>query len=65
MIYSDTPYANALRKNIKANLKGKVIACWCAPLQCHADIIASIANEVVDENVEKNELKTSMEELKM
>ena len=25
-------------------LRGKVLACWCAPLSCHADILARYAN---------------------
>lgn len=25
-------------------LRGKVLACWCSPLPCHADILAEIAN---------------------
>lgn len=25
-------------------LKGKVLACWCAPKSCHADILAELAN---------------------
>jgi hypothetical protein len=30
---------------IKAELKGKVIACWCHPKSCHADVLAEIAND--------------------
>ena len=29
----------------KAELKGKDLVCWCAPLPCHADILLEIANE--------------------
>jgi len=25
-------------------LKGKVLGCWCAPLACHGDILAELAN---------------------
>lgn len=25
-------------------LKGKRIACWCAPLRCHADVLAEYAD---------------------
>jgi len=25
-------------------LKGKVLGCWCAPLDCHGDVLAEIAN---------------------
>jgi hypothetical protein len=28
-------------------LKGKVLACWCAPLPCHADVLASLADAIV------------------
>lgn len=28
----------------KAELRGKVLACWCAPLPCHADVLVEIAN---------------------
>ena len=30
---------------IKLELKGKILGCWCAPKQCHGDILAKIANE--------------------
>ncbi len=29
---------------VKAELKGKVLGCWCAPKLCHGDILAEIAN---------------------
>jgi hypothetical protein len=29
----------------KRELKGKVLACWCAPLACHGDVLARVANE--------------------
>jgi hypothetical protein len=25
-------------------LRGKVIACWCAPLACHGDVLLEMAN---------------------
>lgn len=28
----------------KAELKGKVLACWCSPLACHGDTLAGVAN---------------------
>jgi len=28
----------------RTELKGKVLGCWCAPLPCHGDILAEIAN---------------------
>jgi hypothetical protein len=27
-------------------LRGKVLGCWCAPLPCHCDILAGLANRV-------------------
>ena len=27
-------------------LKGKVLGCWCAPLPCHGDTLAELANKV-------------------
>ena len=29
-------------------LRGKNLACWCAPLPCHADILVRLANLVED-----------------
>jgi hypothetical protein len=34
-----------LLKDIKRDLKGKVLGCWCSPNACHGDILARIANE--------------------
>lgn len=28
----------------KRELRGKDLACWCAPLPCHADILLGVAN---------------------
>lgn len=33
-----------LRQAAKIELKGKVLGCWCAPLECHGDVLAKIAN---------------------
>lgn len=30
---------------LKKDLKGKNLACWCAPKRCHADTLLRIANE--------------------
>ena len=27
----------------RAELRGKVLGCWCAPLACHGDVLAAIA----------------------
>jgi hypothetical protein len=29
----------------KKELKGKVLGCWCKPLDCHGDVLLKIANE--------------------
>lgn len=34
-----------LIKQIKAELKGKDLVCFCKPLLCHGDILLEIANE--------------------
>ena len=28
-------------------LRGKVLACWCTPLPCHADILAEMADDLL------------------
>jgi len=28
----------------RAELKGKILGCWCSPLACHGDVLAEIAN---------------------
>jgi hypothetical protein len=35
----------ALVLKAKHELKDKVLGCWCAPLACHGDILAKIADE--------------------
>ncbi len=34
-----------LKARAKAELRGKVLACWCKPLACHGDTLVRIANE--------------------
>ncbi len=34
----------SLVADAKRELRGKVLACWCAPLPCHADVLAEVAN---------------------
>jgi len=29
----------------KIELKGKILGCYCAPLACHGDVLARVANE--------------------
>jgi hypothetical protein len=33
----------ALVEAARHELHGKVLACWCAPLACHAEVLAEIA----------------------
>jgi hypothetical protein len=33
----------ALVEAARRELRGKVLACWCAPLACHAEVLAEIA----------------------
>jgi TatD DNase family protein len=33
-----------LMEKVRRELKGKVLGCWCAPKQCHGNILAEIAN---------------------
>lgn len=34
-----------LRMEAKAELRGKILGCYCAPKACHGDILMEIANE--------------------
>lgn len=34
-----------LMAKIRRELRGKVLGCYCAPLACHGDVLAEIANE--------------------
>jgi hypothetical protein len=35
---------DALLADIKSELKGKVLGCWCKPKDCHGDILLELAN---------------------
>ena len=37
------PYKPSLRTRI-GELRGKLLACWCAPESCHGDVLAELAN---------------------
>ena len=28
---------------VRSELKGKVLGCWCAPKQCHGDVLVEVA----------------------
>lgn len=36
-------------------LKGKTLGCWCAPLPCHGDVLAELANKENDNEIGPNE----------
>ena len=33
-------------RQIRRELHGKILGCWCKPLSCHGDVLARIADEV-------------------
>lgn len=39
------PEQSKLRADMRRELKGKHLICWCAPFACHAEIIRDIANK--------------------
>jgi hypothetical protein len=39
--YDKTP----TKAEIQAELRGKVLGCWCAPKACHGDVLLEIAND--------------------
>lgn len=41
----------AKRAEIKRELKGKILGCWCSPNKCHGDILSEIANTESLENL--------------
>ncbi len=43
-----TPHIEALRNLIRQELRGKDLACFCAPLPCHGDVLLEIANGLND-----------------
>lgn len=38
------PQRSNLRAQIRSQLRGKDLVCWCAPEPCHADVLLEIAN---------------------
>lgn len=41
---NNTPVGRRLCAEARAELRGKHLVCWCAPLPCHADLLLEIAN---------------------
>ena len=37
-----------LREKARKELKGKILGCWCAPEDCHCDIIAESVNKEIN-----------------
>jgi hypothetical protein len=37
-------YVSGREAEIRNDLKGKDLVCWCAPEPCHADVLIEIAN---------------------
>jgi len=37
-----------LIQEVKTELSGKVLGCWCKPKKCHGDVLAEIANSQMD-----------------
>lgn len=38
-------FKEGFEEKIQAELKGKDLVCYCAPLPCHGDVLLEIANE--------------------
>ena len=47
------PKQAALVEKAKRELRGKVLGCWCKPLDCHGDVL----KVVVDETAEETEMR--------
>lgn len=44
-----TDFKQKLRKRVLEELhklRGKVLGCWCSPLECHADVLATLSNNL-------------------
>lgn len=42
--WAEAPEQEGYRAEVRAMLRGKDLACWCAPRPCHADVLLEIAN---------------------
>lgn len=43
-LWAFAPEQAAWRNKVRAELRGKILGCWCAPRRCHGDTLAEIAN---------------------
>ncbi|KAL2612336.1 hypothetical protein R1flu_024028 [Riccia fluitans] len=52
------PKQDAMVQLSRRELKGKCLACWCSPKQCHGDVLAWVANveSIVEINRRRMEL---------
>jgi Domain of unknown function (DUF4326) len=48
------PEQAQLRKDARVELRGMILGCWCKPLACHGDTLASYANGY-DDDEKRNE----------
>lgn len=46
-LFSEYIVREGLVEEVKKELKGKDLVCWCAPEACHADVLLEIANATV------------------
>ena len=44
MLCQKDTFWSVKRHEIKLELRGKDLVCWCAPKECHADVLLEIAN---------------------
>ncbi|KAN0036758.1 hypothetical protein ACTFIV_002067 [Dictyostelium citrinum] len=47
--------------NAAKELKGKILACWCSPMNCHGYVLAEIANSSIT-NKSEQQLETSSQQ---
>ena len=45
LLMTNDVFWDVKRAEIRLELKGKDLVCWCAPKSCHADVLLEIANE--------------------
>ena len=43
------PEQKAFRNEVRDKLRGKILGCFCKPLDCHGDILAEIADSKYEE----------------
>lgn len=43
------PMQAPLVERAKRELRGKILGCWCKPLDCHGDVLILVADESAQE----------------